>query len=137
MPYTILNKNGNSLRNLNSGAWNNEGKYTSKPIVPWTFADKNVDEAGNPIATLKKALDLLTSKGFEGLTVFKLIDSEKPAKPIAAKQSAIKVSDEEDQDPYVLFKELNSKCLSCTKECKQPKLTTPIRCDYEKKKEAA
>lgn len=143
MPYTILNKNGNALRNLNSGAWNKEGKYASKPVVPWTFADKNVDEAGNPIATLKKALDLLASKGFEGLTVFKLIDSERPAKPIKPVKEKVpvqKVEDiesEEDEDPYILFKTINPKCMGCVKECKQPHCSTPIRCDYEKKKEAA
>lgn len=116
MPYIIVNKDGHALRNLPGKAFNQEGKYADKPVSYWTFSEKGCKD-GEFSNTIKKAL---SSLGMEGLQVVKITDDKLP---LLEEKGEEKKVDEE-----VLFKELNSKCKGCKKECKQSAMAKILQC---------
>lgn len=147
MPVTFVNAEGHMLRNPNNNSWNEEGKYTGKPVVPWTFADKNYTNSVIS-GTLQKALDKLVAAGVDATTLTVVPVGEAPKKkgdkPTPKPEPVEKIDDDdaefEECDEWELFKKhgLNKKCMECVHcdKCGQAGCVQILRCPSWQKKAA-
>lgn len=113
MPYTLKNSKGFFLKyNLKTTLVFNGDKKDRKEII----YKVNTEKAAN------KLLNKAKSFGMNDISIQYISDNEEIEE----------ILQEENYDPYYLFKELNKKCLSCVHSCKQSSVVQIIKCpDYK------
>ena len=136
--YILINKDtGFALRNLPSAKWNN-GKH--KKLTYWTFAG-----LGRPAN--EKAIAHLNSHGYMNLEFVELTEDAADSTEKAATDNQVacgkiaprnideakKFFDFDSEENKELLKEINYKCVTCSKKCKQNALATIYQCPlYER-----
>lgn len=147
---TIINKDGFTLKNLPGCKFN--APDTKKPST-WTFSAKGVDLDQKLYSdTIMRALENLANAGFTDLQVIPLDENEEASKEIQAKsekvtneaqvtngtkapeleeflkESSEGMDDEERAANDEFWAEVNSKCVGCTRSCKQSHRATIMQC---------